>query len=388
MAHLPIEERDRRWALLQQLLADASLDALVLAAADYRGHKGALRWVGDLNLAHRYGYAVVVPGRDPRLLLPTNLAMNPTGAWATEIAYARRMGDGLAEQLAALAPGARRIGVAGLAQVMKVEDLRALQAAFPAAEVVDATLAFEAARAVKSAAELDGVREATRIAEACFERLLEVAGAGVTERAIGAELAAVALAAGGEDLLFLTMYGRDAGKGDGTVTGHFGQAADRTLAPGDVLTFSLELVGPLGFWMEHARMVSVGEPSELQRRMNAAVGAGLDAGGAALLPGTTTAAVQQAISAAVAQHGASCAYWSGHGIGQDVIEEPWVGLDVVQDRDAVAPQPLQVLQPGMALSLHPFVIDDEARAIGYMADTFVVGEDAPLSSVSRDLWKV
>jgi hypothetical protein len=42
----------------------------------------------------------------------------------------------------------------------------------------------------------------------------------------------------------------------------------------------------------------------------------------------------------------------------------------------------------MALSLHPFVIDDGNRAIGYMADTFVVGEDGPLSTVSRDLWSV
>jgi Xaa-Pro aminopeptidase len=388
MTYLATDERDRRWALLQELLSEQSLDVLVLAAADYRGHKGALRWVGDLNLAHRYGYAVAAPGRDPRLLLPFNLAMNPTGSWGIEIAYARQTGAGLVEQVTALAPNPQRIGVAGLAQVMKVEDHEALRAAFPAAEIVDATLAFEQARAVKSTAELEGVREATRIAEACFERLLEVAGERVTERAIGAELAARALALGGEDLLFLTMYGRPSDRQDGTVTGHFGQAADRTLAAGDVLTFSLELVGPLGYWMEHARMVCVGEPDELQRRMNAAVAAGLDAGGAALIPGATTDAVQRAIAAAVAEHGAGCAYWSGHGIGQDVIEEPWVGLDVVQDRDAVAARPLQVLQAGMTLSLHPYVIDDEARAIGYMADTFVVGEDGPLSSVSRELWKV
>ena len=51
----------------------------MLAGADYRGHKGALRWVADYNLVHRYGFAVVAPGREPELLLPQNLAMGRPG---------------------------------------------------------------------------------------------------------------------------------------------------------------------------------------------------------------------------------------------------------------------------------------------------------------------
>jgi hypothetical protein len=44
----------------------------------------------------------------------------------------------------------------------------------------------------------------------------------------------------------------------------------------------------------------------------------------------------------------------------------------------------------MVLSLHPFVIDDEDRGIGYMADTFIVGETGatPISSLPRDLYVV
>ena len=42
---------------------------------------------------------------------------------------------------------------------------------------------------------------------------------------------------------------------DGKVGGHFGIPADRILRPGDVHTFSFELIGPLGYWMELARMV-------------------------------------------------------------------------------------------------------------------------------------
>lgn len=49
-----LAERDRRWARLQSAMADEGLDVLVVAGADYRGHKGTLRYVADYNLAHRY----------------------------------------------------------------------------------------------------------------------------------------------------------------------------------------------------------------------------------------------------------------------------------------------------------------------------------------------
>ena len=383
MSALPETERDRRWDALQELIAAEGLDALVLAAADYRGHKGTLRWVGDFNLAHRYGYALAAPGRDPSLLLPENLALQPLGGWPIEVAYARQLGTGLAAALADLSP--RRIGVVGLGQVMKVEDYLAVRSALPDAEIVDATMAFERIRAAKDPLELEGARESTRIAEAAFARVLEVAGAGVSERQIGAEATRVALAEGGEDPLFLTMYGRE--RPDDKVGGHFGIPADRILRPGDVHTFSFELIGPLGYWMELSRMVVIGPPDELATRLNLAVAAGLQAGGDALAASADPGTAQTAIEAAAAEHGTRCAYWSGHGIGQDVIEEPWVGLSVVQDRDA---PPAEPLAKDMVLSLHPFVIDNDDRGIGYMADTFIVGEAGatPISTLSRDLYVV
>jgi Xaa-Pro dipeptidase len=383
MSPLPLAERDRRWARLQDLLAAENLDALVLAANDYRGHKGTLRWVGDFDLAHRYGYALAAPGREPSLLLPENLALQPLGEWPIEVAYARNLGEGLGAALAELAPA--RVGVVGLGQVMKVEDYLAVRAALPEAEIVDATMAFERLRAAKEPLEAEGARESTRIAEAAFARILEVAGAGVSERTIGAEATRVALAEGGQDPLFLTMYGRE--RADGKVGGHFGIPRDRVLQPGDVHTFSFELIGPLGYWMELARMVSIGPPTELAQRLNASVAAGLQAGGDALAAGADPGDAQRAIEAAAAEFDTHCAYWSGHGIGQDVIEEPWVGLDMVQDRDA---PPADPLADGMILSLHPFVIDNADKGIGYMADTFVVGPQAatPISDLARNLYEV
>ena len=377
LTQAPVDvERERRHAALQELLAELGLDALVLCANDYRGHKGTLRWVADYNLVHRYGFALAAPGRDVELLLPENLAMGPPSPWGVAARYARRMGPGLVDALRELG-SPRRIGIVGLGEVMKVADYLALRRGFPEAELVDAGDAFERLRARKSDEELAGVHEATRIAEACFERLLEVTRPGLTEREVGAAMYERCYALGGEDPLFLTMYAVEGG-------GLFGPPGDRVLDPGTQLVFSFELIGPRGYWMELARMVTLGEPSALQRRLNEAVRAGMDAGAAAMLPGAAPESVQRAVIDAVAGHGCRSAYWSGHGIGQDVIEEPWLGLEVVQDRDVPAGW---TVEPGMALALHPYVVDLDGEGIGYMANTYLTGEGPaePASRVPLDL---
>lgn len=317
-------------------------------------------------------------------MLPQNLAMGRRGDWDVPIRFERDLRTGLPAVLAELGP-MRRIGVVGLAQAMKVEDYLGLRDAFPSAELVDAQDALERARARKSAEEIEGARESTRIAEACFDRLLEIARLGSTEREIGAAMYERCYALGGEDPLFLSMYPERLG--DGRVEGRFGAPNDRVLAEGDVLIFSFELVGRLGYWMELARMVVFGEPDELTTRMNTAVSAGLNAGAASMRPGTRPDEVQRAILDAVSAHGASSNYWSGHGIGQDVIEEPWLGLDVVQDRDIPSEW---VLEEGMVLSSHPYAVDLDGLAAGYMANTYVVREGGgeALSNKSLDLYVV
>jgi Xaa-Pro aminopeptidase len=362
-------ERERRTRALHGIISELDLDVLLLAGADYRGHKGALRWTADYNLAHRYGLVVVPPAASPELLLPQNLAMGRPGGWDVPVTYARDLRVGIPERLRELGT-LRRIGIVGLGQVMKVEDYAALRDAFADAEIVDAQDAFEQARAHKSPEEHAGLREAARIADSCLERLLEIARPGVTERHLGAAMYGRCHELGGDDTLFLCMTA--VAGADGRVAGTFGPPADRLLEPGDLHIFSFELTGPSGYWVELARMIVFGQPGDVQLAMHAAVAAGLEAGRVEMRPGQRPDQVQRAILDAVASHGARTTYWSGHGIGQDVLEQPWLGLDVVQDADVPSGW---TLAEGMALSTHPYVTDLDERAIGYMADTYIVRDD-------------
>jgi Xaa-Pro aminopeptidase len=71
---------------------------------------------------------------------------------------------------------------------------------------------------------------------------------------------------------------------------------------------------------------------------------------------------------AVEQHGGTSAYWSGHGLGQDVIEEPWIGREVVDADDPVD----WTLTERMVLAMHPMVLDRGRQGIAYLANSYIV----------------
>lgn len=374
-------EQARRHELLQGLLDEQGLDGLVICANDYRGHKGTLRWATDYNLAHRHGFAFVAPDREPELILPQNMAMNfAAQGWSTPVRYARRAAQGVANAIAEL-PRRDRIGIVGLGEIMRVADFELLTRAHPHTQFTDSSAAFEVLRAHKSAEELAGVRESTYIAERCFERLLELVRPGITEREIAAEMYRTMYLLGGEDPLFLSMSAVP--RPDGTMPPAWNAPRDRVLHVGDQFVFSFELIGPMGYWMEFARAVVLGTPNALQRRLNAACADGMRAAAARMRPGATPESVQRGMLDAVERHGGRSTYWSGHGLGQDVLEEPWIGHEVVDTEPTAGWE----LAENMVLAMHPTVTDPHEGGIAYMANSYIVtpagGE--PVSQVPLDI---
>ncbi|MFD0856683.1 M24 family metallopeptidase [Actinomadura adrarensis] len=365
-------ERDLRWSRISAAMEADGYDALVFAANDYRGHKGSLRYLADYNLCHKYGYAVMFRGEAPILVLPQQQENDrrPATEWVSDYRFPYNLGAGLVETLRAKG-GDLRVGIVGLRQIMKVEDYLALTEGLPGCTFSDADPLFNRVRAVKSPAEMAATRESAYILDRCFDRLLEIAHPGMTEQQIAAEMFRVGSLHGGQDPLFLTMYAER--RGD-TARPTFGQPEDRVLGVNDVFTFSFEIVGPSGYWTELSRMVTFAAPSAANVQISQAVTAGIQAAEQAMVPGVEMADVQKSVIAAVEAAGATSAYWSGHGMGLDVLEQPWIGLDVVQDeskdRDVTA------ASDGMLLAVHPALWNADAEVMGYMADSFVIENGA------------
>lgn len=362
-----LEERDRRWELLNTSMRDNDMDCLIFAANDYRGHKGALRYVTDYNLCHRSGNAVMFKDEAPIVVLSGNLAgaRRPTTDWVEDYRFPGTIGQGLVDVFADRRD-VKRVGIIGFGQIMKVDEYLALTHGLPAIEFLDYSANFEKIRVVKSPEEIIGVEESAYVLDQCFSRLLEIARPGVTEREIGAEMYKVGYKLGGEDPLFLTMYTETF---NDEVSASFAPPRGRELTAHDVHTFSFEIVGPRGYWTELSRMVTFATPHEDDVRMARAVSKGMTAAALSLKPGASPDAVQRAVLSAIEAEGAVSSYWSGHSLGLDVLEQPWIGLDVVEDDGGQATDTIEV---GNVFTIHPMVVDHAKKRSGYMSDTFVV----------------
>lgn len=377
-----LTERDRRWRNLDDAMAIAGHDMLIFIGNDYRGHKGALRYVADFNLTHRNGSAVKPKGSDVVLVLPGNLStQRPNQDWVSDIRFPKRMVTGLIDIVRSM-PWAKSVGIVGMNQIMRVEDHQALTNEFPAVRFADASFLFEQVRSIKSAEELIGVQESAYILDRCFDRLLEIAQPGRTERDINAEMQRVATKLGGEDTLFLTMR-TDLRAGAEHVGVTWGFPRDRVIRPSDAFIFSFEVTGPRGYWTEFARMVTFQRASEPIERMGAAVTDCIGTAATALAFGVDDpVVVQERVLETAARYNVESGYWSGHSLGLDVLEAPMIGADVV-DKDlsqSVVEKPISC-GPGSVITLHPMLWDERELMTGYMADTFVVEDGAcrPLS---------
>ena len=176
-------ELDRRYANVRAAMAEHDLDALIVSGNEYSGFEGAVTYLSGFQIVHRYAYVVVPAEGDPFVVFPA------------EARYVGEHGTAQIEQRfdphpgAAIAAHARdarwaRIGVYGLDFVMSVRDYRALDGF----DIVPFDVEFDHARAVKSEAELESVRDSVRINRRGFEIWAEAYAPGRT----AAEVMAVA----------------------------------------------------------------------------------------------------------------------------------------------------------------------------------------------------
>src|SRR5262249_16250117 len=165
--------RERRGGLVDAELAsrhervrDAlerdGLDGALVCGSEYTGFEGAVTYLSGFQIVHRYAYVLVPREGEPAIVFPAEARYvgEHGDSEITDQVFADRPGEWLADR-----PRGQRVGVYGLDYVMTVRDYAALA---DAAELVSWDVAFDLARAVKSEAELESVRESVAINVAGF----------------------------------------------------------------------------------------------------------------------------------------------------------------------------------------------------------------------------
>jgi Xaa-Pro aminopeptidase len=212
----------------------------------------------------------------------------------------------------------------------------------------------------KDAAEIEALRQAGAAIDRVHARVHEWLRAGRTEAEVGADIAAAIVEEGHTEAEFVIV-----GSGPNGASPHH-DVSDRVIERGDVVV--VDIGGPIaeGYNSDSTRMYSVGEPRHadvaatyavLQEAQAAAV--------AAVRPGVTAEQIDAAARDIITEAGFGefFIHRTGHGIGLDVHEEPYI----------IAGNELR-LEPGMAFSVEPGIYQ-AGRWGARIEDIVVVTED-------------
>jgi Xaa-Pro aminopeptidase len=225
-------------------------------------------------------------------------------------------------------------------------------------------------RAVKDAEEIERLRAAGSAADAVFADVLALGFDGRAERDVARELARLLQAHGHQRADFTVV-----GSGPNAASSHH-EAGDRRIVARDAVVMDF------GGVMDHycsdiTRTVFVGEPTQEQREVYDVVAAAQQAAFEAVRPGVQAQEVDRAARGVIAEagYGDRFVHRTGHGIGLEVHEPPYI-----VEGDATA------LEPGMTFSDEPGIYLEGRFGVRIEDQVVVTAEGAErLNQASREL---
>jgi Xaa-Pro aminopeptidase len=346
-------ELHRRHANVRAAMAEHELDALVVSGSEYSGFEGAVTYLSGFQIVHRYAYVVLPADGEAYVVFPSEARyVGEHGTAELEQIFHDRPGELIASR--ARDAGWRRIGVYGLDYVMAVRDYRALDGL----DLVSFDVEFDLARAVKSEAELESVRDSVRINQRGFEIFLEAYAPGKSAAEVMAAAEEYFVTEGcGRLTMNMVLTGTD------TLARPEFKIARREEALGEFVLPSLEVAGPGMHWVEVSRAIASRDAqlSPDTERMLEAYLEYVDVARSAMRPGATCHDVHRAVSAGFTDRGYHLGHVTGHSIGMTMIEFPKVGEGVETE-----------LAERMVFSMHPHAIAENGEDCLYMQDTWLV----------------
>lgn len=355
-----IEVLERRWRKLQEAMAAAGLDVLVLAGRGVIGQFGYVVYLCGYTPVLRASYAVLRREGRPILFVPSRIdeaLVRERGA--IEDVRSSGEADAVPGVPTAEAVGAevrqgrpRRVGLAGFGQIVSAGDYLVFQRELDGLELVDATGLVAAVKARKDAWELEQVRAALALAQRAYRAAPELVREGARAQEVVAELERILRARGGSEVLVFVDS-----------SPHFVRRTSGTVfRRGDLVTLLVEVANEDGFWVEQGGLLALGDPGPRARRLAAACYRALDSIRALVAPGVPVARASAALEEIGRAEGFQLGLGLGHGIGVD------------HDLPLLQASASALFEEGQVLSVHPHYQDPESGAGGVVADAFHVTE--------------
>lgn len=321
----------------QEVAARAGVDSLVITpGADLRYLTG----YAALPL-ERLTCLILPSSGDPVLVVP---ALEKHAAMAAGIDFEIATWEETDDPFALVAARVGAVDTIGVDDHMWVSRAIALKEAMPDADQVLAGHIVQELRIRKDQAEIDALREAGAAIDRVHLQVPEWLRPGRTEREVGADIARAIMAEGHETVDFVIV-----GSGPNGASPHH-ELSDRVIEEGDPVVVDIGGTMPSGYCSDSTRNYLAGgaEPADFAEAYGVLAEAQA-AQRAYARPGVTAESVDKVGRDIIAAsgYGRQFMHRTGHGIGQETHEEPYI----------VSGNTL-VLEEGMAFSIEPGIYLD------------------------------
>ena len=319
-------------------LRASGLDAVVLNPGPTLTHLTGLRF----HLMERPVVLMIARDQEPAVVLP-ELELQKVAALPYKLQvfpYPENPAEwdpAFRKAARALALDGKRIGVEP--RQLRLLEFRHVKAGAPEADFPDASDVLSALRLKKDSAEVEAMRRAVRIAQDALEATLPLIKIGMTEKELSSELVVQLLRQGSEpEMPFAPIVSG----GPNSANPH-ASPSERKLQAGDLLVVDWGATYD-GYISDLTRTFAVGEVDEEYRKIHKIVQDANAAGRAAAKPGVPCADVDKAARTVIerAGYGQYFTHRTGHGIGMEGHEEPYMRGDN-----------MQLLESGMAFTVEP-----------------------------------
>jgi Xaa-Pro dipeptidase len=264
----------------------------------------------------------------------------------------------------------KRIGVEP--RQMRLLEFRQVKNSAPEADFPDASSIVSNLRIRKDADEVAVMRKAVKVAQSALHATIPLIKVGMTEKELASELVVQLLRHGSQSEV---PFAPIVSGGPNSANPH-ANPSDRKIRPGDLLVVDWGAAID-GYISDLTRTFAVGEVEAEYHKIHRIVLEANAAGRAAGKPGVPCAAVDKAARDVIekAGYGAYFTHRTGHGIGMEGHEEPYMRGDNIQ-----------LLEPGMAYTVEPGIYLPERNGVR-IEDNMVITETGAecLSDMERGL---